>query len=108
MKSGVFSRPEKKIGKILLAETENLVMNFNEKDDISLIMTGMKDFVSVKQEDGKRVHVQKRLLLANLYEIHCLFKKEHEHVKIGFSKFTQLRPNHCVLAGSSDIHNVYH
>ena len=34
------------------------------------------------------------------------FKKEHEHVIIGLTKFTQSRPPHCVLAGSSGTHNV--
>ena len=104
--SGVFSKREKKIGKILPAETANLVKNFYEKDDVSRIMPGIKDFISIKQEDSKREHVQKRLLLADMQELYCFFKKEHEHVKIGFTKFTQLRPPHCVLAGSSGTHNV--
>ena len=70
------------------------------------MMPGLKDVLSIKQENDKRKHVQKRLLLANLQEIYHLFKKEYENVKIGFSKFAELRPPYCVLAGSSGTHNV--
>lgn len=104
--NGILSKPKKKIGRVLLEETVNSVTNFYERDDISRIMPGLKDFLSIKQENGERKHVQKRLLLADLHEIFYLYKKEHEHVKIGFTKFTQLRPPYCVLAGSSGTHNV--
>ena len=104
--SGIFSKPEKKKGKIFPVETVDSVKRFYESDDISRVMPGLKDCISVKQNNGKREHVQKRLLLGNLREIYCLFKKEHESVNIGFTKFTQLRPPHCVLAGSSGTHNV--
>lgn len=103
---GIFSIPEKKRGKVLSVETTNLVKSFYEKDDISRIMPGFKECISVKQDNGKREQVQKRLLLGNLNEIYSLFHKEYEHVKIGLTKFVQLRPVHCVLAGSSGTHNV--
>ena len=48
-------------------------------------MPGKKDFVSVKQE-GKRLHVQKRLVLSNLREVYCEFKRQFPDHKIGFSK----------------------
>ena len=104
--SGVFSIPEKKTGKLLPVATVNSVKTFYERDDVSRIMPGLKDYISVKQDNGKREHVQKRLLLADLNDIYGLYKKEHEHLKIGFTKFTQLRPPHCVVAGSSGTHNV--
>ena len=74
-------------------------------DDISRIMPGKKDFVSVKQE-GKRVHVQKRLVLSNLTEVYREFKDKNPDKKVGFSKFAELRPRHCVLAGASGTHSV--
>lgn len=105
-KNGIFSIPDKKKGKTLPVETVNLVKLFYESDDISRVMPGSKDYLSVKQENGKREHVQKRLLLGNINDIYHLFREEHEHVKIGLTKFTQLRPLHCVLSGSSGTHNV--
>lgn len=68
-------------------------------------MPGKKDFVSVKQ-GGQRVHVQKRLVLSNLKEAYQLFKDKHPDEKIGFSKFAELRPSQCVLAGASGTHSV--
>lgn len=64
-------------------------------------MPGKKDFVSVKEE-GKREHIQKRLVLSNLREVYVRFP---DH-KIGFSKFAELRPKHCVLAGANGTHSV--
>ena len=37
---------------------------------------GKKDFLSVKNSEGKRVHVQKRLLLANLRELYLHYKEK--------------------------------
>ena len=76
-----------------------------ESDDTSHVMPGKKDFVSVKKE-GKRQHVQKRSVLSNLREVYSEFKERFAGCKIGFSKFSELRPKHCVLAGASGTHTV--
>ena len=72
---GVLSLPGPKPGPSLLPETVDIVHAFYESDDISRVMPGKKDFVSVKQE-GKRVHVQKRLILSNLREVYHEFKEK--------------------------------
>ena len=54
--------------------TVNLVKDFY---DISRILPGKKDFVSVRQGD-QRVYVQKRLLLGNLKKMYQQFKKKHQ------------------------------
>ena len=59
---GILSNPNPKHGCGLPLTTVNLVKDFYEFDDISHIMPGKKDFLSVRQGD-QRVHVQKRLLL---------------------------------------------
>ena len=104
-KKGVLSLPGPKPGPSLLPETVDIVHAFYEHDDISRVMPGKKDFVSVKQE-GKRVHVQKRLMLSNLREVYHEFKEKFPDRKIGFSKFAELRPKHCILAGASGTHSV--
>ena len=68
-------------------------------------MPDCKDFVSVRKAEG-RVHVQKRLVLSNLKETYQLFKEKYPDTKIGFSKFADVRPTHCVLAGVSGTHSV--
>ena len=62
-------------------------------------MPGKKDFVSIKTSDKTRIHVQKRLVLRNVKESFELFKTTYPDEKIGFSKFAELRPKYCVLAG---------
>ena len=68
-------------------------------------MPGKKDFVSVKI-DGKRMHVQKHLVLSNLREVYHEFKENFSDRKIAFSMFAELRPKHCILAGASGTHSV--
>ena len=57
--SGVFSIPTKKRGKLLPAHTVNSVKTFYERDEISRIMPGLKDYVSIKHSNGEREHFQK-------------------------------------------------
>ena len=104
--SGIFSIPAKKRGKLLPADTVNSVKSFYERDDVSRIMPGLKDYLSIKQRNSKREHIQKRLPFHNLNELYILYKNENEYVNFGFTKFTEMRPQYCVLAESSGTHNV--
>ena len=65
-------------------------------------MPGKKDFVSM----GKKVHMQKRLLLCDLRELYSAFKKNYPNINIGFSKFCSFRPKWCILVGRSGTHSV--
>ena len=49
------------------------IVSFYEDDEISRIMPGKKDYVSI----GRNIHKQKRLLLANLKELHSIFKLKY-------------------------------
>ena len=102
---GVLSDPNPKAGKIRTTETVEMVKNFYLSEEISRIMPGQKDFVSVVV-DGKREHKQKHLVLCNLKEAFQLFKDKYPDAKIGFSKFADLWPKQCVLAGSAGTHFV--
>ncbi|XP_066600762.1 uncharacterized protein [Prorops nasuta] len=82
------------------------IKTFYKNDEISSNMPGLKDYVSIRSEDGIRNHVQKRLILSNLSELYQCYRKQYPEDKIGFSKFASLRPQHCVLAGASGTHTV--
>ncbi|KAL5480015.1 hypothetical protein EMCRGX_G023629 [Ephydatia muelleri] len=56
------------------------VNKFYLSDDISRVMPGKKDFVSVRGADGKRVH---RLLMCNLREAYREFKECNPALKVG-------------------------
>ena len=103
---GVLSSPTPKGGTTLPVEIVEEVHKFYLSDSISRVMPGKKDFLSVKGADGKRVHRQKRLVLCNLQEAYREFKSCHPDMKIGFTKFSLLRPKECVLAGASRTHSV--
>ena len=103
---GVMSSPNAKARKSLSEDTVKLVQAFYYHDDISRVMPGKKDFVSARNENGEKEHCQKRLVLCNLREAYKQFKTQHPDVKVGFSKFAELRPKECVLAGATGTHSV--
>lgn len=82
-------------GTSLSSETEAFVVKFYESDDMSRLMQGVRDCVSIQVND-KNVVIQKRLLLCNFNELFAEFQSQNENVKVGFSKFCELRPKSCV------------
>ena len=102
---GILATPNPKSGHPIASEAADLVRGFYESDDVSRMMPGKKDFVSIKQGE-QRVHVQKRLVLSNLREVYQSFKDRFPNETVGFSKFAELRPKHCILAGASGTHSV--
>lgn len=50
-----------------LAElTKEIAINFYKDNQVSALMPGMKDYISIKNDEGKHIHVQKRLILLKL------------------------------------------
>ena len=103
---GILSTPDSKPRHKILEETIQLVKDFYVTDEISRQMPGKKDTKSVRLDDGKREQRQKRMLLANLKEIYAEFKNKYPEERIGFSKFAELKPTECILAGESGTHSV--
>ncbi|KAG1662397.1 Ribosome biogenesis protein NOP53 [Nymphon striatum] len=99
-------KPENyKKGKVLSETVMQTVENFYQNDEISCLMPGKSDCVSVKI-GGEKKHVQKRLLLANIKEIYGEYKLKYPEIRIGFSKFCELRPKWCITVGASGTHSV--
>ena len=87
---GVLSSPYPKEAKaVTVAEEE--VHKFYLSDEISRIMPGMKDYVSVRGTNGHRVHQQKRLLLCNLKEAYSEFKECNPTLKVCFAEIPQVQ-----------------
>lgn len=105
-KEGILGQCEKNKGKALPMELKNEIMEFYENDDNSRMCPGMKECIKVKDRNGTVVKHQKRLVLANLKELHVLWTESHPDKKVGFSTFASLRPKWCVLAGASGTHSV--
>ena len=101
---GVLAKPMQKRGKELPETTVKIIRDFYQSDDYSRLCPGKKDFVSVKQDD-KRIQVQKRLLLVNMKELYAEFKNSIG-LKVGFSKFCELRPKSCLTVSARGMHSV--
>ncbi|XP_044588551.1 uncharacterized protein LOC123267774 isoform X2 [Cotesia glomerata] len=82
---GVLPIPEKKIGHGLSSEVSSAVIDFYNDDEMSSVMPEKKDFISLRNDDGSKVQVQKRLVLCNLKELHKIFKSRFPQIEIGFS-----------------------
>ena len=68
---GILSTPDPKPGKSLNDSVTEKVNNFYNSDDVSRVMLGKKDFVSLKTDHNTHDHVQKRLILSNLKHMNC-------------------------------------
>ncbi|CAF2970124.1 unnamed protein product, partial [Rotaria sp. Silwood2] len=84
--------------------TQNEVINFYCRDDISYQAPGRKDSITIKI-DGIKQTIQKRFLLFSLREVYQLFIDEYPQHKIGRSSFQELRPPN-VFYRSSMPHNI--
>lgn len=103
---GILSVPGVKNGRNLSSDNIDLITQYYRNDENSRQLPGMKDYVTIKKDDGAKEKVQKRLVYCNLKELYQSFKLEFPNCQVGFSKFAELRPNECVLAGASGTHTV--
>lgn len=97
---GLFSKPVQKTLKRFSADHENAVKSYYINDEVSKMLPGRKDYVTIKLPDGTKHQEQKRLLLFNIRTAHEMFKDKHPHISIGCSKFAELRPKQVVFAGA--------
>ena len=63
----ILSTPNPKPGRTLSQQTADLVTSFYESDEKSRLIPGKKDCVSVRKA-GRRVNIQKRLVLSSQFE----------------------------------------
>jgi hypothetical protein len=50
--------------------------------------------------------MQKRLLLCDLPVFHAEFCEKHPTVSVRFSRFAELHPKYCILAGARWTHTI--
>ena len=87
--------PTKRHKVALSSATETLVNKWYCHDDISRVAPGKKDYVTIITDQGNE-KVQKKNLLMTVAEAYELFKHGNPTVKIGKSKFVQLRPKYVL------------
>ena len=105
IEKGILSTPNPKVGGGLEPDTVESVKKNCYKDEISRVMPGKKDCVTILQ-NGEKMKIQKRLVVGNLREVYQQFKASNPERKVGFSKFAMLCLKERVLARSSGSHSV--
>lgn len=83
----------------------NAVKDFYSDDMTARIYADTRKYKIVKNADGTKQKVQKRLLLLNLKDAHSLFKRKYPEISISLSKFCNLRPSHIETVSEKD-HSV--
>ena len=95
------STPPHAHGAALSDDTKRLVHEFYQNSDISWQAPGRKDRVIIRErtKEGEKVKrtEQVRFMLMSLREAHSKFKDEHPSLKIGLTKFCEVRPTHVKL-----------
>lgn len=81
---------------------ENVIGFFNS-DHYSAMMPRISDCCVVKTGNIKE-KLQKRMLLFNMREAYKEFKNQNGQLKIGYTKFVQLKPKNVVVPGSPGTH----
>ena len=102
---GIMATPNARLGKVLPKAVEEKVVAFYLSNNVSRMMPGSKDYVSMYIH-RKKERVQKRLLLFSLRDAYLQFLDENVGLKIGLTKFKEFRPRNVILAGASGSHNV--
>ena len=74
--------------------------SFYCRGDISKIAPGRIDVVTVRDEAGKK-KLQKRHLVMRIKECYATFKESNPDVKIGVSKFAEIRPTNVLLSSET-------
>lgn len=97
---GILSRPNPKTLERIPEAHIQTAKEFYLNDEVSKMLPGRKDYVTLKQPNGEKIQQQKRLLLFNLRTVHGMFQDKHPDVSIKWAKFAEVRPPQVVFAGA--------
>ena len=89
-------------------EAVSAIRQFYQRDDISRQAPGRKDAVTMRDKhetDGSITKIQLWHLTSSVAENYALFCSEYPDLKVGRTKFYELRPSHLLLS-SKLPHNV--
>ena len=89
--NSVMATPSPSTSKSLEKETKNLVKDFYFQTNIVYTAPGLKDEMTV-WEGGKKLKLRRYYLELTVDEVFSLFKEKYPNVKVGRSKFFELKP----------------
>lgn len=82
-----------------------IVTEFYLLDSVSRQLPGKKDVITIMADSGFKEKYQKRVMLTSIDDAYLEFTSLYPHIKIGRSKFYELRPKYVLLL-SQTPHNV--
>ncbi|KAG8175757.1 hypothetical protein JTE90_029242 [Oedothorax gibbosus] len=98
--TGLLIKKKSNSANALDENVKNSVADFYVRDDISRQAPGRKDTIVIRK-DGKKTKHQRRHLYTVLTEVFQLLKIENPNIKIGFSSFASLGPQHVLLSSET-------
>lgn len=99
---GIEEKAVSQLKNTMPSDTDAKIKDFYMSDIVSRQLPGKRDYVTVLTEKGTKERVQKKVLMMTVREAYEVFKKEHNDIKIGKSKFASLRPKNVVPVSDSD------
>lgn len=88
-------------GKSLSDSDLKEVYQFYNSDEVSRMCPGMKDYVTTRNKNGEKEHIQKRLILCNLKALYSKFCETFPDLKVSFSKFAEYKTKMVYIGWSS-------
>lgn len=99
----IFAVKKQSKPKVSQEDVEKIKM-FYESDEVSWQAPGKRDYISIKNESGKKIKKQRRYLIMGIDEVQRLFMQKYG-IKVGRSRFYELRPKHVLFVANTP-HNV--
>ena len=87
---------------------DQLIINYYLNEAKIFTCPGKRDYITSYNEDGKKILIQKKLLLHTVYDLYLKFKNLYSgDEKIpSFSYFMSLKPEECIHAGDPGSHYI--
>ena len=102
---GAFSAPEFQVPKNKITpEVEMAVKKFYVDDANSRVIPGERNAIMAKDINGEKRRISKRLIYTSLKELFAEFVAINPDMKIGITKFSQLRPKYSAWLGPNGHH----
>ena len=102
---GAFSAPEFQVpSNKIQPEVEMAVKKFYIDDSNSRVIPGERNAIMAKDIDGEKKRISKRLIYTSLKELFAEFVALNPEMKIGITKFAELRPKYCAWPGPNGHH----
>uniref|UniRef100_A0A6P7F2F6 Uncharacterized protein LOC114325877 n=1 Tax=Diabrotica virgifera virgifera TaxID=50390 RepID=A0A6P7F2F6_DIAVI len=97
-----------KVGFKISSEIKQLVINYYLNEEHVYTCPGKKDYVSVRDSEGKKIFIQKKMLLYTVHDVYLKFIEDYTGYENlpKFSYFASLKPAECIHAGDPGSHNI--